>query len=108
MEDKNKIIAARVKELRRNKSVSQAELASKLNITVTAYNRIENDKTQITVHMLFSIAEALNVSVNRLLDLPIDNMGNHTTGTIMINAGNGRVYLSISTEELRKYLSAKR
>ena len=47
MKDKNKLVANNIKAIRVAKQISQAEVAKALSLTPTAYNRIENNKTQI-------------------------------------------------------------
>lgn len=104
MEDKNKTIAAKIKELRLTQNMAQNDIAKKLHITVTAYNRIENSKTQLTVNMLFAIAAALDVSVGDLLELTTGNIVNNKDNVVMANFNHGHLHVSISPEELKKHI----
>lgn len=103
MEDQNKTVAIRIKQWRKIREIPQIALAKKLNTTATAYNRIENGKTQITIYMLYAIASALDIAVIELLGLPTSSK----SAAVMITTDNERVLLSISIEELKKHLAAK-
>ena len=48
------------------KSVKQNELASKIGITTAALSQIENDTTEITLHRLEDIADALGLTPQQL------------------------------------------
>lgn len=58
----------RIRELRKEKGLSQQELANKAGCTRQFINMLENsDEINISTKMLISIATALEVSVDTLL-----------------------------------------
>ena len=60
-------IGARIKELRVNKSISQKKLAEHLNISQSAYAKIEKGISKLDVNRLVEIAQILEVDPNELL-----------------------------------------
>ena len=65
-------IGARVKDARKAKQMSQAELAEKLNISLSHMSDIETGKSNFGVDILMRITEVLQVSADKLLrtDIP--------------------------------------
>ncbi|MBR5243217.1 MAG: helix-turn-helix transcriptional regulator [Thermoguttaceae bacterium] len=59
--------AARLRELREKAKLTQAELAAKIGVRVTAVSNWETAANAPTVDKLPAIAEALKVSVRNLL-----------------------------------------
>ena len=70
-----KEIGARVKQARKARQMSQADLAEKLNISVSHMSDIETGKSNFGVDILKRITEALQVSSDELLrpDIPAVN-----------------------------------
>ncbi len=70
-----KEIGARVKTARKARQISQAELAEKLNISISHMSDIETGKSNFGVDILKRITEALQVSADELLrpDTPAVN-----------------------------------
>jgi len=72
------IDAERLKELRKKKGYTQAEVAEKAEITQTYYSQIESGIKTPKVAVLAKIAEALGISLSSLVDeegqniVPID------------------------------------
>lgn len=62
------LIIIKIKSIRNRREYSQDYLAAKLRITQNAYSKIELGKTQLSIPMLFKIAELLEVEVRDLLD----------------------------------------
>ena len=58
---------SRIKELRENRRLIQAILASELNITQQSLSKYERDITTIKIDILKSIAEYFNVTTDYLL-----------------------------------------
>ncbi len=56
----------RIKELRKNLSLSQTEFGKKLGVTNATISRIENKKRNITEQMILSICQEFNVNENWL------------------------------------------
>ncbi len=64
-----KKVGKRIKEVRLQKGISQADLVGRMegNIDATNISRIEAGRTNPTVFTLFRIAEALGVPLNELM-----------------------------------------
>lgn len=58
-----------IKEIRKEKGISHDAMALNLGITQAAYSKIEKNETKLSVERLFKIAEILEVSVEKLLNL---------------------------------------
>jgi transcriptional regulator with XRE-family HTH domain len=66
-----KIIGKRIQEIRISKGYSQVDLAGKIkgSIDTTNISRIESGRTNPTIYTLFRIAEALEVSLEKLMSI---------------------------------------
>ena len=64
-----KIIGKRIQEIRISKGYSQVDLAGKIkgSIDTTNISRIESGRTNPTIYTLHRIAEALEVSLDKLV-----------------------------------------
>lgn len=61
-------IGGRIKRLRRQKKLSQADLAQALGISASYLNLIEHNRRKVTVSLLFSLAGQLGVEPGELVD----------------------------------------
>jgi transcriptional regulator with XRE-family HTH domain len=70
-----KKIAQRLRDLRRSKNMKQKEFAKLLNISPTAYSKIETGVNEISCSHILTIKSHFNISTDWLLsgDTPIDN-----------------------------------
>ncbi|GHU70135.1 hypothetical protein FACS189413_10070 [Bacteroidia bacterium] len=57
----NTKIASRIRTLRMNKGISQDEISKLLNISQSAYSRIENGESNSWVNVLEKLCEVLNI-----------------------------------------------
>ncbi|WP_458628279.1 helix-turn-helix domain-containing protein [Winogradskyella sp. PC D3.3] len=66
-----KITGKRIQEIRYSKGYSQVDLAGKIEgvFDTTNVSRIESGRTNPTLHTLYRIAEALEVSLSELLHI---------------------------------------
>jgi len=71
-EDLRPLLAANVARLRKERRLTQVQLAKKLGISEQHLNRIEQAKTSPGVELLFSLADALGVTADNLRQLPLD------------------------------------
>lgn len=55
-----------IKELRKNKKLSQQKLADLCNVTRQTVNAIENDKYDPTLQLAFSLSKYLDTTVDSL------------------------------------------
>ncbi|MCM1306601.1 MAG: helix-turn-helix domain-containing protein [Bacteroides sp.] len=59
----------RLKELREEEGLKQADLARLLNIKQNTYSQYETEQRQIPINVLIKLAKYYNVSVDYLLNL---------------------------------------
>ena len=64
---KMNVVNTSIKDLRKKKNMTQDELAEKLNVTRQAVSNWENGKTQPDIETLTQLAEAFDVSVERII-----------------------------------------
>lgn len=102
----NKRVVDKIKEIRMSKSLSQQAIATDLGLDVTAYNRIENGKTQLTIANLYAIADSLNVEVGDILQIKSNNFINNNN-LVMTNLNNGSLNISVDSKELFELIEKK-
>lgn len=102
--DYNQRVSSRIKELRIRKNISQSYIAQSLGLTVSAYNRIENNKTQLTIHNLYQIATALKVGIEELLQLKTINKTPNKS-EVTIDFSNEELVFSIDSDQIRSILN---
>lgn len=68
---KNKVLANRVKELRKRNGMSQEFLAENSGLSLRTVQRIENGETKPTGDSIKRLSSALNVTPNELIDWQI-------------------------------------
>jgi transcriptional regulator with XRE-family HTH domain len=70
------ILAANIKRVRAARGLTQQQLADRIGISYVFLNRIENEKSSPSAEVLFSLADALQVSADSLRQLsspaPVD------------------------------------
>lgn len=59
----------RIKELRRERGITQAQLAQDLNLKQNTYSQYENGRRNIPIDLLVKLAEYYDVSIEYLLNL---------------------------------------
>ncbi len=59
----------KLKQLREENKISQAEIAKFLNIKQNTYSQYETGKRQLSIDMLIKLAKYYNVSTDYILDL---------------------------------------
>ena len=70
MEDVKKIIGDRIRQLRKERKLSQEELGYKSDLHYTHIGAIERAEKNWSINTLIKVAVGLNVTVNDLLALP--------------------------------------
>jgi transcriptional regulator with XRE-family HTH domain len=60
-------IGKRIKKLRELRNYTQTYMSLELEISVSAYSKIERDETEISLKRLEQISKILNVSVNGIM-----------------------------------------
>jgi len=62
-----KLIGKRVKEIRMQQHISQAELAERIDMSVSYISHIENAKKQVSLEVLVRISNELGFTIDELL-----------------------------------------
>jgi transcriptional regulator with XRE-family HTH domain len=107
--DHNKKVIENIKKIRLEKNISQTHIAKHLQLSVSNYNRLENNKIQLTINNLYAIAEALEVKDEELLGIATTkNIHNNNNVVVSQFFNDGVLHLSISTDELKKESSSKK
>lgn len=70
MEDIKKLVGDRIRQLRKEKRLSQEELGDKADLHYTHIGAIERGEKNWSIDTLVKVAGGLNVTVNDLLALP--------------------------------------
>ena len=68
------MIAHNLRKIRKNKKMTQSEVAELANITRVTYSRIETARGIVNLQTLLKLAIALNVTVDELLTGVLDAM----------------------------------
>ena len=68
------MIAHNLRKIRKNKKMTQSEVAELANITRVTYSRIETARGIVSLQTLLKLAIALNVTVDELLTGVLDAM----------------------------------
>lgn len=66
-EELNKHIADNIRQIRAKNRISQDELADKSGISQQYICKIENEKVNPSIHILYKIATSLDVTINNLV-----------------------------------------
>lgn len=96
---KNDKVAAQIKALRLAKGMLQKEIAQLSGLSEYAYSRIENGQTQISVNVLFQIAEKLKIDVGEILELSKKSLTNNSANFVFNQHNEGTLNISMSPKE---------
>ncbi len=64
-------VGANIREIREKKPLKQHELAKLVGLTRTSITNIESGRQKVLVHTLLALAQAMDVSAQRLLPKPM-------------------------------------
>ena len=85
-------VGNKIRRFRELREYSQEYMANKLEITQSAYGKIENESVKITIERLQKIAEILNVELSNLINSNNQNIfnqcNNHTANGYIENQYN--------------------
>ena len=70
-------LGEKIKEIRKNKNISQEQLANMLKINRNYLSRIETGKSDPNSTILKQIAEIFNIDLNTLLEINTDKLSNN-------------------------------
>lgn len=107
--DLKKIVGHRLQMLRMEKNLTQEQMGDKLNLSTSAYCKIEYGETDLTLTRLNKIAEVLNMSAMELFNKIDGNVYFNNSGTIGTNIGVTKDYSTVNnkgSEDLRDLIKA--
>ena len=65
-------IGSKIRDVRKDRGLNQADIATALDMTRTTITHIETGRQTLQVHQLILIADALDVPIMELLELDLD------------------------------------
>ena len=89
-------ILQQIKDIRNIKGFSYEYMANELNISTSAYRKIESNETKLTVERLFQISEILQTPVNKLL-------GSKSSNVFYQNNYDGGTFHGIGNQDIETY-----
>ena len=107
--DLKKIVGQRLQLLRMEKNLTQEQMGEKLNLSTSAYCKIEYGETDLTLTRLNKIAEVMNMSaidLFRKIDGNSNFNNSSTIGTSIGIARDSRTIKIEATEDLRELIKA--
>ncbi len=69
--DRLQILGDRIRALRKERKLTQAQLAYSINKDQQAIQRLESGKINPTFEFLFQVSEGLEMTLSDLLDVPL-------------------------------------
>lgn len=78
-----KMIGMRIRNLRKNRGISQEELAESVDISATHISHIENGSTKLSLTVLVNIASVLSVQIDELLFDHVSSSSDHIISNII-------------------------
>lgn len=107
--DLKKIVGRRLQMLRMEKNLTQEQMGDKLNLSPSAYCKIEYGETDLTLTRLNKIADVLNMSALELFNKIDGNVYVNNSGTIGTNIGVAKDCSTVNikdSEDLRELIKA--
>lgn len=101
------LIGKNIRTIRKEKKLTQKELASRANITAAHLSHIESGQTKLSVQTLNDIAVALDASIDLILGR-IEPIRNYSTGTDGVSEDldeRGKKLLQLYAEQLKLILN---
>lgn len=74
MDPRIKIVGNRIKQIRKEKNLSQADLAEKMNVSTSYVSDVENGKINFSIDTFMRLTEALQISADWLLQTNIPSV----------------------------------
>jgi transcriptional regulator with XRE-family HTH domain len=100
--DKNSIIAAKIKQIRTEKNITQKYIADGIGLGENAYSRIEGGYTKLVVDVLFKIADLLETPVEKILGIGSTNNLTNNGNMVMSAINEGVLNIRLTAEQFDK------
>jgi transcriptional regulator with XRE-family HTH domain len=96
-------VGHKIKKIRDERNISQAEMAELLGMSQSAYSRMERDETQVVMDELVRYAKTLNVPIQEFLPdfINVQNVNDHGQGGPNLIMGNFHYHQSGDSETQR-------
>lgn len=98
--DLNNKTAIKIKEIRESKNIIQSKFAKLVEMSDSAYSRLENGETQITLNHLEKIADKLNVPLFEILDFKSTQV-NHFNNNAFVQSGENTLNITLTPQEFQ-------
>ncbi len=92
-----------IEQIRKTKTLSREYMAQKLNVTLSAYGKMERGETSITIDRLYELAEIFGVEAEEILSFGKSKPGNVTYVPIEAQAGLLSGYAQLSPSPSSTY-----
>lgn len=83
-------IGENIKKLRELKNYTQTHMAQQLDMSVSGYAKIEQDRTDVSMSKIFRIAEILETDVSGILNFDAKTVFNQTNNQNCLITGNNQ------------------
>lgn len=103
-----KKLSSRIEKFRILKNIQRKDIASKLDMTVSGYSKIERGEVDVTFSKIIQIAKILDVEFNELLNIEqqeVFNISNYTNHGSGIGGAGKVVYNTSLDEKLNNYIT---
>lgn len=92
-----------IEQIRKAKLLSREQMAQKLNVTLSAYGKMERGETSITLDRLYELAEIFGIEAEEILTYGKSKAGNVTYIPIEAQAGLLAGHAQLSPEKATTY-----
>lgn len=104
--DLKKIVGQRLQLLRMEKNLTQEQMGEQLNLSTSAYCKIEYGETDLTLTRLNKIANILNMSAAELFSKIDGNIYFTNSGSINVGISQGYSNIHTDSSDLRELIKA--
>jgi transcriptional regulator with XRE-family HTH domain len=105
MNDFNQKVVQQIVRLREWKKLSQKYLAQAINCSESAYSRLENCETEMTLNKLAAIAAVLGKDPSEFLESQIKDIINDTTKVVLGSCDQYTLSITISGKDIERLLA---
>lgn len=101
----NSLTANRIKEKREDLKIKQSVFAKQIGMSPTAYSRLENGETQITINTLVLISDALKTTISDLVQLKETAVYNFSRNNIVQQGSSHTLNLNLTPDQFLAFES---
>ena len=98
-------IGENIKKFRELKNMTREEIADRLDLSVSAYGKIERNETDVTVSRIQQIAEILQIEMSQILNFDVSQIFNISNNNVVQATGGKADNMHFYGDEYReKYI----